>query len=439
MSPRVARAASDRGRVLVVDDDPTLRDTLALVLADRGLDVRTACDAHQARERCDGCDVVVTDVRMPGEDGLQLARTLVTRPDPPAVIVLTAFGGFDDAVAALRAGVTDFLSKPVPTPELIAAVNRALRLHGARPPASPEVPTLDGASLAMGRLRDRVARMGPLEGTVVIHGETGTGKERVARGLHAASRRADGPFVAVNCATLPEALAESELFGHVRGAFTGAVTDQPGLLRQADGGTLFLDEIGDLPAAVQPKLLRALEERSVRPVGGGREVPVDVRVIAASHRDLAADVEAGRFREDLWFRLAELELEVPPLRERTDDVPELAEAFLEQTVATEGLRVTAFSDEAMGCLCAWSWPGNVRELRHVVYQAAALADGPTIGLDDLPPRLLRPHAEIAAPTLDHVERAHIERVLASVGGNRTAAARILGVDRKTLYRKLLRP
>ncbi len=446
------------GRVLVVEDDAALRELLAEGLPRRGFEV-TACaglaDALAALEQADP-DVVVTDLNLGGPGGLELCGRLASsRPDLP-VVVITAFGSLETAVAALRAGAYDFVAKPFDLDALRLTLERAVRHRALREEVrrlrlesrtAQPFEELLGRSPPMLRVYDLLERAGPSASTVLVTGESGTGKELAARALHQRSARAAGPFVAVNCAALPEALLESELFGHVRGAFTDARAARPGLFVQADGGTLFLDEIGELPAPLQAKLLRALQERRVRPVGADQEVAFDVRLIAATNRDLETAVEERRFREDLFYRINVIRLDLPPLRERGSDVLLLAHRLLERFAAARQAPITGFSPQAAALLLAWPWPGNVRELENCVEQAVALARWSQIGADDLP-AALRQHrpshvlvtAEDASQLLPmaEVERRYILRVLEAAGGNKSRAAQILGFDRTTLYRKLER-
>jgi len=441
-------------RVWVVEDDAEMRELLRSQLARRKLDVRalaSGADALALLERED-CDALVTDVRMRGLDGIQLCdRLRESRPDVP-VLVITAFGNLDTAVAAIRAGAFDFLPKPFEIEELAFRLERALahrrlskevkRLRAAQP---VQVADLIGESAPMQRLRELIARMAPNDSPVLILGETGAGKECVARALHRHGARPQGPFVALNCAALPEHLIESELFGHARGAFTDARSARPGLLVHANGGTLFLDEIGELRLPLQAKLLRALQEQRVRPVGGEHEVAFEARIIAATNRDIDSAVEEGRFREDLFFRLDVLRIEVPPLRARAGDVLLLAQQFLGERAARAGKRVAGISRGAAEKLLQYAWPGNVRELQNCIERAVALTAHEEIAPEDLPDRIRsygREHVVVASDDpaelvpLEIVERRYIARVMESVGGNKTLAAHILGLDRKTLYRKL---
>ncbi len=443
-----------KGRVWVVEDDTEMAELLRSQLARREYDVRALASGSDALEQLasEDVDVVVTDVRMRGLDGIQLCdRLREARPDVP-VLVITAFGSLDTAVAAIRAGAFDFLAKPFEIEELVFRLDRALQhrrlseeVKRLRATQRPQVEELAGESEAMRRLRELVARVAPHDSPVLILGETGAGKERVARALHRLGLRPAGPFVALNCAALPEHLIESELFGHARGAFTDARAARTGLLVHANGGTLFLDEIGELPLGLQPKLLRALQEQRVRPVGGEQEVTFDARVVAATNRDIESAVEDGRFREDLFFRLDVLRIDVPPLRSRGGDVLLLAQQFLAERAARAGKPITGISRAAAEKLLQYVWPGNVRELQNCIERALALTQHEQLMPEDLPDRIRsygRAHVVVASDDpaelvpLEVVEQRYVARVMESVGGNKTLAAQILGLDRKTLYRKL---
>jgi two-component system response regulator HydG len=444
--------------VLLVDDDHDLCETLSLGLRQRGYAVTTRSSAAEGDAALDGeaFDAVVTDLNMRGRSGLDLCARVVERlPDVP-VVVLTAFGSLDTAVKAIRAGAYDFISKPVELDALAIALERAIkhkqlreevrrlreeasRAAGARPA------DLLGESDAMRRVYDLVDRIADAEVSVLVTGESGTGKEVVARALHQRSRRARAPFVAINCAAVPEPLLESELFGHARGAFTDARESRPGLFQEASGGTLFLDEIGDMPLALQPKILRALQERAVRPVGATQEVRVDVRVVAATNRDLEEAIEERRFREDLYFRINVVQIPLPPLRARGGDVLLLAQQFVTRYAARARKDVKGISPAAAEKMLAYAWPGNVRELQNCVERAVALTRYDHVAVDDLPEKIRdyqRSHVLVASddPTelvpMEEVERRYISRVMEAVQGNKTAAARVLGYDRKRLYRKL---
>jgi DNA-binding NtrC family response regulator len=444
-------------RVFLVDDELSLCETLELALAKRGYDVAfaTSPDAAFARVLAEDFDVVVTDVRMPGGDGIALCERIASnRPDLP-VVVMTAFGSLESAVGAIRAGAYDFISKPVMVDVLAIAIDRAARTRAL----SEEVRRLRsdatragfddlvGQSAAMQRVYDLVERVADSDVSVLVTGESGTGKEVITQALHRRSRRAHGPLVAVNCSAMPEALLESELFGHTKGAFTDARESRAGLFAQAKGGTLFLDEIGDMPLPLQPKILRALQERKVRPVGSDAEISVDVRIVAATNRDLEEAIEEKRFRQDLYFRLNVIQIALPPLRSRGGDVLPLAAHFLEGFAKRARKDVRGIARPAAEKLATYAWPGNVRELQNCMERAVTLARFEQIIVDDLPEKIRdyrSSHVLVAgndpselAP-MEEVERRYFHRVLEAVGGNKTAAARILGVERKTLYRKLER-
>jgi DNA-binding NtrC family response regulator len=439
-------------RVLVVDDDLSVRQFLEEALAGKGFAVTTRSSAAEALAALAVEDfaAVVTDVRMPAQDGFELCQRIVeTRPELP-VVVITAFGSMDAAVSAIRAGAYDFITKPFDIDLLTLTLERAVR-HGALRAEVKRLRTtvltegvdgMIGASAPMRALYELIDRVAGSDSSVLITGESGTGKELVARAIHDRSPRRARPFVAINCAALPETLLEAELFGHAKGAFTDAKGARPGLFVSADGGTLFLDELGDLPLGLQPKLLRALQERRARPVGGDTEVPFDARIVAATNQDLPALVVQKRFREDLYYRLDVVPLAVPPLRERGDDTLLLAQRFIERFAARAGKPIRGLSAAAAEKLLGYDWPGNVRELQNWAERAVTLGQFDEIGVDDLPAKI-RDHRPAPVRrdqplTLDELERRHVLEVLAATGGNRTATARALGLDRTTLWRKLER-
>jgi DNA-binding NtrC family response regulator len=438
--------------ILVADDDPVARDLLVEVLAGEGYRVRAA----EGGEACvrlaerEPFDLALVDLRMPDLDGLEVLRRLSALRPPVTVLILTAFATLQTAIETIQAGAWDYLSKPFRIDEIKLGVTRALEAqrlarenlqYRRELDARYGVQNLVGQSAPMVELYKQVARLASLDTTVLIEGETGTGKELVARAVHQASARAARPLVVVDCTALPETLVESELFGHERGAFTGATSARRGLLETADGSTCFLDEVGELPRALQVKLLRALQERVVRRLGGNDEIPVDVRVIAATNRDLRKLVEEGTFREDLYYRLHVVTLTVPALRERPGDVPVLARHFLERYAAVTGRAVTGFADEALALLGAYPWPGNVRELEHAVERAVALSMSAVILPGDLPAEVRTAAGGRAAMppgrlTLEEMKRWYVGHVLDEVGGNKARAAEVLGIDRRTLYRIL---
>lgn len=445
-----------RGRILIVDDKKSMCQTLEADLRLREFETAWFTSPHDALEELKHreFDVVLTDYRMPGMSGTELcARVVSNRPDVP-VIVMTAFGSMETAIEAMGAGAYYFVNKPVDFDMLALTLERAVRQRELQEQVkilshaveqSKRFGELLGSSQPMRQLYQQLAQISETDASILITGESGTGKELVANAIHQKSRRRDQPFVAINCAALPDTLLESELFGHAKGAFTDARADRRGLFLQAEQGSLFLDEIGDFPMAVQAKLLRALEGRKVRPVGGDEEVPFDVRLITATNRDLESAVEEGRFREDLYFRINVIQIDMPPLRARNTDILLLAQHFTELFVASSGKAVSGLSDAVAEKLLSYNWPGNVRELRNVMERAVALTRFDKIGVDDLPEKI-RDHKSSQVviggsdPTelvsLEEVERRYILNVLESVGGNKTLASRVLGLDRKTLYRKL---
>jgi two-component system response regulator HydG len=443
-------------RVLLVDDDFSLTETLRIGLGRRGFTVGAAGSAAEALAalETDDFDVVVTDLNMKGGTGIDLCTSIAARHRDLPTIVLTAFGNYETAVAAIRAGAYDFISKPVQLDVLGIAIERAAQhrtLHQEvkrlRSAQSDRAANSDfiGASPALEKVRDLIERVAGSDASVLITGESGSGKEVVARSLHRQSRRGDKPFMAINCAAMPEALLESELFGHARGAFTDARQAHSGLLAEAHGGTVFLDEIGDMPLGLQPKLLRVVQERTVRPLGSTTEVAIDVRFIAATNLDIESAVEERRFREDLFFRLNVIRLELPPLRARPADILPLAQHFMQRFAATAGKQIDAISPAVAERLLTYPWPGNVRELQNCIERGVALARFTELGIDDLPERVrLHKNTDVVVAgsdpsellRMEEIERRYILHVLNAVQGNKTAAARILGIERKTLYRKL---
>jgi two-component system response regulator HydG len=439
--------------ILVVEDDEDIRNAARDALEELGYETRAEASATEALTLLHQHvpAAIVADVRMPGMTGIEFCQRLTGDWPQVPVVLMTAFGDVDTAVEALRAGAFDFITKPISFDHLASVLERAVARHSAQPAMvrldDPDVPDgsfegLVGTSEALRVVLARITRVAPTNATVLITGESGTGKELVARAVHRTSPRRDGPFVALSCAAMPHELLESELFGYRRGAFTGASQSREGLFQRADGGTLFLDEIGDLPLALQPKLLRVLEERRVRQLGSPAEIPLDLRIIAATNRNLEQAVAQGQFREDLLFRLNVHHIELPPLRERGSDVLELARHFLARGApAGQGPELTP---EAEQLLMSHHWPGNVRELENSLSAAMALAPGGRIGVGELPARLQASAGRSASaePTepasLEEVERRHIEIVLRATRWNKALAARKLGIDRATLYRKLMR-
>jgi two-component system NtrC family response regulator len=433
-------------RILIVDDDAALREGIAETLSDLGHAPEQAADGAAGLERVarGGIDAVLLDLRMPGMDGMEVLRRLRARPDAPPVAVLTAVPTAGNTIEAMRLGAVDHLAKPVGRADLADLLVRMLPPASA--PARPAEPAganeedIVGGSAALRNVQKSIGMLADSDTTVLITGETGTGKEVVARALHRHGRRAARPFVAVNCAAIPGELLESQLFGHTRGAFTGAVADRAGSFREADKGTLFLDEIGDMDMALQAKLLRVLQDRTVTPLGG-KPVAVDVRILAATHRDLAQAVREGRFREDLFYRLGVVPVALPPLRERLADILPLAEHFL--ALAGVQKRISA---AAAARLLAHPWPGNVRELRNAMERVAVLARHPVLSAEDFA-FLAAPSGGAAAPdwlegdlptAVARLEEAMLRRALAATAGNRADAARRLGIHRQLLYEKMKR-
>lgn len=443
---------------LVVDDEENMVHVLTTLLAQEGFGVAAARTGEEALERIrsEVVDLVLLDVRLPGRDGLEVLEAVKAQRPDCGVLMMTAFGSIESAVAALRAGADDYLVKPFRAEEVLRRIQAVLERQGLRREVRRlrrEVGTRYGFGNLLGRSPAMRALLGQLEqvaatrSTVLLMGESGTGKELAARALHYNSDRAERPFVVIDCAAIPETLQESELFGHTRGAFTGAVAAKRGLFEEAHGGTVLLDEVGDLSAATQAKLLRVLQEGTIRRLGDTRTIQVDVRIIAATNRDLPAEVRAGRFREDLFFRLNVLPLRLPPLRERPEDIPLLTEHFLRRFAAETGRPVRQIAPPALDCLMAYRWPGNVRELEHAIERAVLLSQGETLEVGDLPPAVqggggqgveeapLRLRDAVARLNAD-LERGLIRRALARTGGNRTEAAVLLGISRRALLYKL---
>ncbi|MDE2291002.1 MAG: sigma-54-dependent Fis family transcriptional regulator [Elusimicrobia bacterium] len=433
--------------VLLAEDDGSMRTVLSMELKRLGLEVTAAPGGREAVAQLEkrAFDLVITDLKMPQVDGFAVLEEARTRHPEAQVIVITGHGTVDAAVRAMKAGAFDFIQKPVDPEALAIAVNKALeRLRLLR-----EVEHLRAqvrgrfdpgkivlVSAAMRRIQDLVQKVASTDAAVLIQGESGTGKELVARAIHAASARRNHPFVAVNCGALPEGLLESELFGHVRGAFTGAVASRPGKFQVASGGTLFLDEIGELPLNLQVKLLRALQSGEVRRVGENRSVKVNARIVTATNRDLKKGMTEGTFRDDLYYRLNVFPIVIPPLRERTDDIMPLAERFLKVGRDKHGGVAVRFSQEAAQALLDYAWPGNVRELEHAVERAVILAPGQEVRADDLPPEVRARGGDGQPRPLSELEREHILKTLDACRGNQQEAAKKLGIARNTLWRKL---
>jgi DNA-binding NtrC family response regulator len=449
-------------RVLVAEDDRVARDLLCEILRGEGYDVDAVDDGAGAIERAqvgDGrYDLVVSDVRMERSGGLDVLAAFTEKAPGTPVILITAFGDVSGAMEAIQRGAYDYVSKPFNIEELRLTVARALerrRLVAEHKPEPNEskshLQDIVGKSAIMLEVYKLVARVAASTATVLVEGESGTGKELVARAIHTHSPRARAPFVPVNCTALTESLLESELFGHARGAFTGAVTSKRGLFETANGGTLFLDEIGDMGPKMQAQLLRTLQDGEVRPVGGSESIRVDVRIVCATNKDLDEEVKAGTFREDLYFRINVVTVRLPPLRERREDIPILVAHFLNKLARRERREPATLSPEALRLLTAYGWPGNVRELENAIERAVAVAKGNVVLPSDLPPEVGGPPGGLGPadapggggiiadrPTLGELERRYIQLVLQENAGNKKKAAEKLGIDRRTLYRALER-
>ncbi|MFD2630976.1 sigma-54-dependent transcriptional regulator [Idiomarina piscisalsi] len=432
----------------VVEDDPALQELLVEELEAEGYQVDAWESLEDFKSSNASPDLIVSDIRLPGESGLTLLEDLKQHDNPPALLLITAFGTVDQAVDALKKGADDFLTKPLDIEHLLLSVDRILEHRSLqrelkRYKQQQKGPGgLVGQSPAMRKLYDQIEHIAPTGGSVLITGKSGTGKELVAKALHELSDRSDKPFQAVNCAGIPADLMESEFFGHAAGAFTGAQNKRQGLLKQADGGTLLLDEIGEMPMALQAKLLRVLQEGTIRAVGSDKEEQVDVRILAATHQDLERLVEEGKFRQDLFYRLETFSLRVPSLRERGEDIERLANFFLQQQQKSSDKTVRGISAEALDLLYRYPFPGNVRELQNAIERAFAFSSDETLSVDDFPQRIVEksdtnhPAATSAWPTLDEHQSQYIRKVLEHTDGNKSQAAQILGVTRRTLYRWL---
>ncbi|MSR74345.1 MAG: sigma-54-dependent Fis family transcriptional regulator [Planctomycetes bacterium] len=441
-------SAERRLLAVVVDDDLSMAQMIAEVLGAHGFEARAVDTGAKALEAINAQvpDLVVSDVRMQPMGGIELLRAARSAHPELIFILMTAFGTLESAIEAVREGAYDYVSKPFKIEELLLVVDRALEsrriaaenrdLRGALR-EQQSMAEIVGRSPAMFEVFKAIARAADSTASVLIQGETGTGKELVARSIHQHGSRRARPFLAINCAALPENLLENELFGHEKGAFTGAIARKAGLFEQADGGSVLLDEIGEMPLALQSKLLRTLQSGEVRSVGAGAVQRVDVRVLAASNRDLRHAVSEGTFREDLFFRLNTITIRVPALREHMEDLPLLAERFLRAAAERSGKPVQAISREALALLTRHDWPGNVRELEHAIDRAVSFARQDMLLPEDIPQELSEPRAS-RLMSLDDLEKQHILYVLKTVQGNRQRGAEVLGIDRKTLYRKLLR-
>jgi DNA-binding NtrC family response regulator len=444
-------------KILVVDDDTVARDLLAEALKKEGYNVEAYASGEEAiaRGREGRVDLVLTDIRMGAVDGLTVLREFKRMSQDTAIVVLTAFGSLEGAIEAIKQGAYDYLAKPFKKEEIKLVVQRSLdhcRLLRENTKFREELKSKDewsplvGSSPAMLEVYKLVARVSESRSTVLLQGESGTGKELIARAIHGNSPRRDKPFVPVNCGALPDTLLESEMFGYEKGAFTGAVGTKTGLFESANGGTLFLDEVGELGQALQVKLLRVMQDHEVRRVGGTTSIKVDVRIIAATNRDLEQLVKEGKFRDDLFYRLNVVRITLPSLKEREEDIPMLAHHFLQKCATGATTAVRGFHPDTMECLKRYRWPGNVRELENAIERAVSLSHGPLLTPDDLPAQIrqapspadhkpeLSDTGESVYLTLEEVEKRHLMRVLKETKGNKVKAAKILGIDRRTLYR-----
>jgi DNA-binding NtrC family response regulator len=442
-------------RILVVEDDLEMARFLTELLREERYEVESERDGSAALERYKRgkFDLTITDLMMPGMKGIELVARLREMDAYHPVLLITAFGTIESAVEAMQAGAFNYITKPFRSEEILLHVRRALEQRSLRLEVErlrSEVrdryrfSNLIGRSQKMARILEAVDRVSDMPANILILGESGTGKELIARAIHYNSARARGPFITLNCAAVPGALLESELFGYVRGAFTDAKRDRRGLFQEASGGTLFLDEISEIAVNLQAKLLRAIEEKEVRPLGTNKNERVDTRIVSATNQDLEQRIQEGSFREDLFYRLNVIRLELPPLRERSEDIPLLVEHFIDKFSDQAKRKVTGIEDDALQALMSYRWPGNVRELEHTIERAILMGSESTIGLADLPRSVVAAaHNDASLEkalakgyTLEQLEREYIKRVMESTKGNKTEAARILGVDRTTLYRKL---
>ncbi|MBP1636415.1 MAG: Response regulator containing CheY-like receiver, AAA-type ATPase, and DNA-binding domain [Acidobacteria bacterium] len=434
-------------RILIVDDDRETCSFMAELLEKPGREIETAYDPASAvaQVRAGGFDLVISDINLNADQsGLDILRVFREQNPGGQVLLISGFGTLETAIDAVRAGAFDYISKPFDIGEVKDTVERALAQSEAgaeRPAPLPDVrpPGLIGRTAPMLAVYKQIAHAADSAAPVLVAGESGTGKELVARAVHAYGRRAGRPFVPVNCGAITETLLESELFGHARGSFTGAVSERKGIFEQAHGGTVFLDEIGETSPALQVKLLRVLEEGEVRPVGASRPQRVDARIVAATNVDLEKEVARGRFRQDLYYRLSVIVIQVPPLRDRRPDIPLLVADFLQKACGRAGRRVEV-TPEAVTALTAYSWPGNVRELENTIERLVLFSRGSVVDVPDLPPPLQAARPDIGEqlfeglPALEEIERRYLLHVLERVGGNRTRAAEVMGIDRRTLYR-----
>jgi two-component system response regulator HydG len=444
-----------KGHIVAVDDDPEMRILLQKTLVSDGYDVTVYGEAQAALESLSSpefrpVDLVLTDLKMVGMDGMEFLRRVRTRRPELPVILVTAFGSIDNAIEAMRNGAYNYVTKPLKTAEIILLVERALERNRIQKEnlalrqevrQSWKLADVIGKSRSMREIFDLVHRVANSSANILINGESGTGKEMIARAIHSSGPRASKPFVAINCTAIPETLLESELFGHAKGAFTGAIQKKRGLFEEAHGGTLFLDEIGDMSPSLQVKLLRVLQEKKIRPVGDNQMIDVDSRIVAATHKDLKEAIREGRFREDLYYRLSVIPIVMPALRDRPEDIPLLADYFLRKYSAANNRGMKGFTKEAMNKLMHLRWEGNVRELENLVERAVVLSHSEWIEVKDIPGKELENSDQFFRgairdfPTISQLEERYIRVILDKVGGHKEKAAQILGINRRTLYRK----
>jgi len=449
-------AATPQTSILVIDDEQGILDTLRILLKNEGFDVATAQGGKAGLEalKTAAPDIVLTDIRMPQVSGIDILAAVKEQDPETPVVLMTAQASLQSAIQAVNQGAFHYVQKPFSNDEIIALCRRAAevrRLKSENKQLKQEIRRRErsgqiepiGISRLFLEVKQLAKQVAPTESTVLIQGESGTGKEVIARYIHELSARSEGPFLSINCGALPESLLESELFGHVKGSFTGAVRDKQGLFAAARGGTFFLDEIGEMAPATQVKLLRVLQERECIPVGGTEAIPVDVRLVAATNRDLEDDIKRGRFRTDLYYRLNVIALHLPPLRDRRDDIPIFVDAFLKRIAKEHGDEIKRLTQDAIDAIMIYDWPGNVRELENALERAVVLTKSESIPLSAIPAKVTERKAEPLVaerahhnPTLDVIERAYIQWVLQAEGGNKTRAAEVLGIDPSTLYRKL---
>ena len=447
--------SSEKPSILVVEDEPKMRRLLELQLADEGFRAQTVADAETAIKLVNSApfDLIVTDLKLPGMSGIEFLQSVKRANAAVPIIIMTAYGTVESAVEAMKMGASDYVLKPFSLAELVLVIRKELASHQLREENRTlrealgqryQYDNIVARSEKMQAVLALVERVAPTNSTVLLGGESGVGKDLIARAIHQHSNRSTGPFIKINSTAIPENLLESELFGYKRGAFTGAMNEKIGLLKSADKGTVFLDEIGDMPLALQIKLLRVLQEREVYPLGSNDPVSFDVRVLCATNKDLEVEAKSGRFREELLYRINVITIKLPPLRERKDDIPLLASHFLKKFERSLGRGGMRFSKGAMKLLLSYVWPGNVRELENTIERAAILAETDVIHSHDLPDKLrsnvLPPGVEMdnGNVTLEDLEREHIKRVLGKVEGNKDRAAQMLGIHVSTLYRKMQR-